>query len=106
MIFELVTGDYLFDPKSGDTYSKEEDHLAYITELIGFGINGVTGDYSRGCSGFWIKDGELTFPVSELTVAGNLKDMFKNLTPANDLEFKYGTNAPTLRIDGLTVAGK
>ncbi|MEK9672372.1 MAG: TldD/PmbA family protein [Rhodospirillaceae bacterium] len=78
----------------------------YITELIGFGINGVTGDYSRGCSGFWIKDGELAFPVSELTVAGNLKDMFMNLTPANDLAFKYGSNAPTIRIDGLTVAGK
>ena len=78
----------------------------YITELIGMGVNGVTGDYSRGCSGFWIKDGQLTFPVSELTVAGNLKDMFKNMTAANDLTFKYGTNAPTLRIDGMTVAGK
>ena len=78
----------------------------YVTELIGMGVNGVTGDYSRGCSGFWIEDGELTFPVSELTIAGNLKDMFKAVTPADDLEFKYGTNAPTLRIDGMTVAGK
>ena len=78
----------------------------YITELIGMGVNGVTGDYSRGCSGFWIEGGKLTFPVSELTIAGNLKDMFKAVTPANDLEFKYGTNAPTLRIDGMTVAGK
>lgn len=78
----------------------------YVTELIGFGVNGVTGDYSRGCSGFWIKDGVLSFPVSELTVAGNLKDIFMHVTPANDLEFKYGTNAPTLRIDGMTVAGK
>ncbi|MEQ9557634.1 MAG: TldD/PmbA family protein [Rhodospirillales bacterium] len=78
----------------------------YVTELIGMGVNGVTGDYSRGCSGFWIENGELTFPVSELTIAGNLKDMFKAVTPADDLEFKYGTNAPTLRIDGMTVAGK
>lgn len=78
----------------------------YVTELIGMGVNGVTGDYSRGCSGFWIENGELTFPVSELTIAGNLKDMFKVITPADDLEFKYGTNAPTLRIDGMTVAGK
>jgi PmbA protein len=78
----------------------------YVTELIGMGVNGVTGDYSRGCSGFWIENGELTFPVSELTIAGNLKDMFKAITPADDLEFKYGTNAPTLRIDGMTVAGK
>jgi PmbA protein len=78
----------------------------YVTELIGMGVSGVTGDYSRGCSGFWIEDGELMFPVSELTIAGNLKDMFKAVTPADDLEFKYGTNAPTLRIDGMTVAGK
>ncbi|MEQ8805796.1 MAG: TldD/PmbA family protein [Rhodospirillales bacterium] len=78
----------------------------YVTELIGMGVSGVTGDYSRGCSGFWIENGELTFPVSELTIAGNLKDMFKAVTPADDLEFKYGTNAPTLRIDGMTVAGK
>ena len=78
----------------------------YVTELIGMGVNGVTGDYSRGCSGFWIENGELAFPVSELTIAGNLKDMFKAVTPADDLEFKYGTNAPTLRIDGMTVAGK
>lgn len=78
----------------------------YVTELVGMGVSGVTGDYSRGCSGFWIEDGELVFPVSELTIAGNLKDMFKAITLADDLEFKYGTNAPTLRIDGMTVAGK
>ena len=77
----------------------------YITELIGFGVNGVTGDYSRGASGFWIEKGELTHPVSELTIAGNLKDMFLETTPANDLTFRYGSNAPTLRIDGLMVAG-
>ncbi|MCF8470924.1 MAG: TldD/PmbA family protein, partial [Parvibaculum sp.] len=77
----------------------------YITEMIGMGINGVTGDYSRGASGFWIENGEIAYPVSEITVAGNLKDMFLNLTPADDLEFRYGTNAPTLRIEGMTVAG-
>jgi len=77
----------------------------YCTGLMGMGINGVTGDYSRGASGFRIEKGELTYPISEATVAGNLKDMFLNITPANDLVFKYGTNAPTLRIDGMTLAG-
>ncbi|HEY4344215.1 MAG TPA: TldD/PmbA family protein [Parvibaculum sp.] len=77
----------------------------YVTEMIGMGINGVTGDYSRGASGFWIENGKLTFPVSEITVAGNLKDMFLNLTPASDLVFRDGTNAPTIRVEGMTVAG-
>jgi PmbA protein len=77
----------------------------YVTGMMGMGINGVTGDYSRGASGFRIEKGELTTPISEATVAGNLKQMFLNLTPANDLVFKYGANAPTLRIDGMTVAG-
>jgi PmbA protein len=77
----------------------------YVTEMMGFGVNGVTGDYSRGAAGFWIDKGELAFPVSEMTVAGNLKDMFSRLVAADDLEFKAGTDAPTLRIDDLTVAG-
>lgn len=77
----------------------------YVTELIGMGVNGVTGDYSRGASGFWIENGKTAFAVSEVTIAGNLKDMFRNLTPANDLVFRYGSNAPTLRIEGMTVAG-
>jgi PmbA protein len=77
----------------------------YVTELIGSGVNGVTGDYSRGAAGFWIENGELTYPVSEITVAGNLKDMFMRVTPASDLEFRYGTNAPTLLIEGMTIAG-
>jgi PmbA protein len=77
----------------------------YVTHLMGFGINGTTGDYSRGAAGFWIENGSLAYPVSEVTVAGNLIDMFLNLTPANDLEFRYGTDAPTLRVDGMTVAG-
>jgi PmbA protein len=77
----------------------------YITDLIGFGVNGVTGDYSRGASGFWIENGKKAWPVSGLTVAGNLKDMFLNLTAANDLQFKSSTNAPTLRVEGMTIAG-
>ncbi len=77
----------------------------YVTDLIGMGTNLVTGDYSRGASGLWIEHGELTYPVSEVTIAGHLNDIFASLTPANDLEFRYGTNAPTVRLEGLTVAG-
>ncbi|MBB3066719.1 TldD/PmbA family protein [Limibacillus halophilus] len=77
----------------------------YVTEMMGTGVNGVTGDYSRGAAGFWIENGEIAYPVSEATVAGNLKDMFAKLTPADDLVFRYGANTPTLRIDGATVAG-
>jgi PmbA protein len=77
----------------------------YVTELMGMGVNGVTGDYSRGAAGFWIENGEIAFPVSEVTIAGNLKDMFAHLTPASDLEFRHGVNAPTVRIEGMTLAG-
>lgn len=77
----------------------------YITDLIGMGVNGVTGDYSRGASGFWIENGELAYPVSEITIAGNLKDMFRTIEAADDLEFRYGTDAPSLRVEGLMVAG-
>jgi len=77
----------------------------YITELIGMGVNGITGDYSRGAGGFWIENGEITFPVNEVTIAGTLLDIFRKLTPADDLIFQFGTNAPTVRVDGLTVAG-
>jgi PmbA protein len=77
----------------------------YVTELLGMGVNGVTGDYSRGATGFWIENGALSYPVSEVTIAGNLKDMYRNVTPANDLEFKMATNAPTMRVEGMTVAG-
>ena len=77
----------------------------YVTELMGMGVNGVTGDYSRGASGFWIEDGRLDCPIAEVTIAGNLKDMFLNLVPANDLVFRHATNAPTVRIEGMTVAG-
>ena len=78
----------------------------YVTEMMGHGISMVTGDYSRGATGFWIENGHITDPVSEVTIAGNLKNMFMEITPANDLVFQYGTNAPTLRIDGMTIAGK
>jgi PmbA protein len=77
----------------------------YVTELIGMGVNGLTGDYSRGASGFRIVKGELAGAVSEVTIAGNLKDMFRAIIPANDLTLRYTTNTPTLRIDGMTVAG-
>jgi PmbA protein len=77
----------------------------YVNELMGFGVNAITGDYSRGASGFWIENGEIAYPVSEVTIAGNLKDMFLNMLPADDLEFRYGVNAPTVRVDGLTIAG-
>jgi len=78
----------------------------YITDLIGFGVNGVTGDYSRGAAGFRIRNGQRDHAVSEVTIAGNLKDMFKALRLANDLVFRYGTDAPTIRIDGMMVAGQ
>ncbi|MBV1796321.1 TldD/PmbA family protein [Siccirubricoccus sp. G192] len=77
----------------------------YVTELIGMGVNGVTGDYSRGAAGFMIRDGALAEPVSEITIAGNLVQMLLALTPADDLRFRRGTDAPTLRIEGLTLAG-
>jgi len=78
----------------------------YVTELIGMGVSNVTGDYSRGAGGFWIENGEIAYPVNEITIAGNLKDMFLNMTPADDLEFKRATNAPTVRVDGMTIAGR
>jgi PmbA protein len=78
----------------------------YVTDLIGSGVNGITGDYSRGASGFWIENGKRTYAVSEVTIAGHLLDIFRSLTPANNLEFKYGINSPTVRIEGLTVAGQ
>jgi PmbA protein len=77
----------------------------YVTELIGSSINGVTGDYSRGASGFWIENGELSYPVSEITIAGNLKDMFRTIHPASNLEFRSSVNAPNCLVEGLTIAG-
>jgi PmbA protein len=78
----------------------------YVTELIGQGVNPVTGDYSRGASGFLIENGSVSHAVAEITIAGNLKDMFARLIAADDLEFRYAINVPTLRIDGMTIAGE
>jgi PmbA protein len=79
----------------------------YVTELLGFGVNLVTGDYSRGASGLWISGGELTYPVEEITIAGNLQEMLRHIAEVgNDLEFRGAVAAPTLRLEGLTVAGE
>ncbi len=79
----------------------------YVTELMGQGVNMVTGDYSRGASGLWIENGQLTFPVQEITIAGNLEQMFQNITAiGNDLEFRSSVASPTLLVDGMTIAGE
>ena len=78
----------------------------YITETIGHGSNIITGDYSVGATGFFVENGEFKYPINEITIAGNFKDMFQNITLANDLEFLYSTNSPTLMIEGMVVAGK
>lgn len=91
----LTPDELISDIKSG----------LYVSEVFGMGVNLVTGDYSQGVSGFFIENGKKTYPVSEITIAGKLLDMFRELTPASDLSFKYATNAPTIRIDGMTVAG-
>jgi PmbA protein len=78
----------------------------YVTDFIGHGSNLVTGDYSRGASGFWIENGALTYPVSEITVAGNLAEMFARMVPANDLDDRGAFVAPTVAIEGLTIAGR
>jgi PmbA protein len=77
----------------------------FVTDLIGMGVNGITGDYSRGAAGFMIRNGQLAEAVSEVTIAGNLRDIFLNMAPANDLVFRRGTDSPTVRIEGLTLAG-
>ena len=77
----------------------------YVTDMIGSSISMVTGDYSRGASGFWIKNGELSTPITEATIAGNLKEMFMTLKPANDLDFSHSINCPTILIEGMTIAG-
>jgi PmbA protein len=83
----------------------EVEQGLYVTELIGQGVNPVTGDYSRGASGFVVEKGRIGEPVAEITIAGNLVDMFAALVAADDLEYRYSANVPTLRIDGMTVAG-
>lgn len=90
---------------SRDDLIKDIGNGVLITELIGQGVNPVTGDYSRGAGGFLITDGQIGAPVSEITIAGNLKDMFASLVPADDLDYRHAINAPTLRTDSMTVAG-
>jgi len=85
---------------------KSNSKMIYVTETIGHGTNLVTGDYSVGATGFLIEDGEFKYPINEFTIAGNFKEMFKNLTLANDLEFEFSTNSPTAMIEGMVVAGK
>src|SRR5258708_1233534 len=84
---------------------KDIDEGFFVTDLIGSGANMVTGDYSRGAAGFWISKGQRNYPLSEVTIAGNMLDMFRTVTPASDLKFRYGTHAPTIRLEGLTIAG-
>lgn len=78
----------------------------YVTELIGQGVNMITGEYSRGATGFWIENGEIAYPVSEVTIASNLKDMFMRVTPANDIDRSFSIVAPTIAIEGMTLAGR
>jgi PmbA protein len=92
-------------PDSAAALMADIKYGIYVNELIGMGVNGLTGDYSRGASGFLIVDGEIAGPVAEVTIAGNLREMFAAIVPANDLQFRYATNVPTLRIDGMTLAG-
>ena len=88
-----------------ETLLKSNKKNLYITETIGHGTNLVTGDYSVGANGFMVENGEFIYPISEITIAGNFNEIFKNITLANDLEFKYSTNAPTLLVEGMIVAG-
>jgi PmbA protein len=102
-------GNYFLQPgpKTAQELIANVTEGLYVTEFLGMGVNLVTGDYSRGASGLWISGGELTYPVEEITVAGNLKDMFMNISDiANDLEFRGSVASPTIRIDGLTVGGE
>ena len=92
--------------QSFDQLINSEKKLLYIKETIGRGANIITGDYSVGASGIMIENGKFTFPVSEITIAGNFNEMFKNIILADDLEFKYSTSSPTMLVNGITVGGK
>jgi PmbA protein len=105
----IGTGNFFLEPgsKSPKEIIAGIKQGLYVTEFLGFGVNLVSGDYSRGASGLWIENGELTYPVEEITVAGNLKEMFRNISEiGNDLEFRGSSACPTLRLDGVTVAGE
>ena len=98
--FMIMPGDI-----TPENLIKEISDGFYVTDMIGSSVSMVTGDYSRGASGFWIKDGQLSQPISEATIAGNLKEMFMTLKPANDVDLSYSVTSPTLLIDGMTIAG-
>ena len=98
--FMIMPGDI-----TPENLIKEISDGFYVTDMIGSSVSMVTGDYSRGASGFWIKDGQLSHPISEATIAGNLKEMFMTLKPANDVDLSYSVTSPTLLIDGMTIAG-
>jgi PmbA protein len=105
----IGAGNFFLEPggRTGEQIIGEVSDGLYLTEFLGFGVNLVTGDFSRGAGGMWIHNGEVTYPVEEITVAGNLKDMLFNLTAVgSDLEFRGAVASPTIRIDGLTVAGE
>lgn len=105
----IGAGNLFLDPGSitPEQLLREVKSGLYVTGLMGHGVNMVTGDYSRGASGLWIENGELTYAVEEVTIAGNLKEMFHNVAAiADDLEFRSSVACPTLRIDGMTIAGE
>ena len=105
----IGSGNFFLQPgeKTPQQIIAEVKDGLYVTEFLGFGVNLVTGDFSRGAGGLWISDGELAYPVEEITVAGNLKEMLNNISEiGNDLEFRGPVACPTIRIDGMTVAGE
>jgi PmbA protein len=105
----LDSGNLFLEPgaQSADEIVRGVDRGLYVTRLMGHGVNLVTGDYSRGAAGLWIENGEFAFPVQEITIAGNVRDMLRNITAiGSDLEFRSATAAPTLCIDGMTIAGE
>ena len=101
------TSNFMISPGdiSQENLIKNISEGFFVTDMIGSSISMITGDYSRGASGFWIKNGELSQPISEATIAGNLKEMFMTLQPANDLDYSHSINSPTLLIEGMTIAG-
>src|ERR1039458_7109547 len=104
----IGAGNFFLQPGTltPEQISADVKNGLYVTETMGFGVNLVTGDYSQGAAGMWIENGELAYPVEEITIAGNLKDMYKNISAfGNDLTFRTATAAPTLRIEGMTIAG-
>jgi len=97
---------FLNGPISFKELLSSSKRILYVNETIGRGSNLITGDYSVGASGLMIENGEFSYPVSEITIAGNLNDIFKNISLANDLEFNYSTNSPTMLVEGMIVGGK